>query len=565
MRTKSFMLIASILLVLSIPPTFYLLRRGFYEPHDLHHFADIYEMVRALASGQIPPRWGPDFSFNFGYPLFNFYYVLPFYLAALTFFISGSVITAFKSVFLVSIILSVFAMYFLLREFTSKWSSMVGSILFLYTPYRAVQIYVRGAMGEALALSLIPLVAWGIVRLVKNPKNLKLVTGVSLIVTLFILSHNYLWALTIPWLVLLPFIVVDIKRIKKSFIPLLGVVLLSLGISAYWWLPALMEQKLITPTTPFPLIDHFPFVRQLIIPSWGYGSSVWGPGDGMSFQIGVVNLGVFILFSLILIFKRNLLKDKKIFKISLWAFVGFLANFLLMNIRTYPLWRIIPFHDFIQFPWRLLIFTTFFTGCMSAILVEALGKKGKLAGSLIILGSIILTFNYFRPSKIYYTSDNDYLSRFFADRTLTGSKNTISQSYLEYSEDYLLLPKWTEKRPSGLPSEKIESDAADVINIQEINPIHWKADLITKNKIAKIKFNSYYFPGWYTRLDGRIIDTTFAEPNGQLEFEVPQGKHTVEIYWKETPLRKFADYLSVISLICALAIIWKNYKRNEAS
>jgi len=82
MRTKSFMLIASILLVLSIPPTFYLLRRGFYEPHDLHHFADIYEMVRALASGQIPPRWGPDFSFNFGYPLFNFYYVLPFYLAA---------------------------------------------------------------------------------------------------------------------------------------------------------------------------------------------------------------------------------------------------------------------------------------------------------------------------------------------------------------------------------------------------------------------------------------------------------------------------------------------------
>src|SRR3989344_2628506 len=80
-----------LLTVLSLPSVFYLLVPGFYEPHDLHHFADIYEMYRAFASGQIPPRLGPDFIFGYGYPLFNFYYVLPFYIGSLFF-------AAFKSI-----------------------------------------------------------------------------------------------------------------------------------------------------------------------------------------------------------------------------------------------------------------------------------------------------------------------------------------------------------------------------------------------------------------------------------------------------------------------------------
>src|SRR4030067_2553218 len=90
--------IVLILLVLSIPSFFILLKRGFYEPHDLHHIADIYEMFRAFQSGQIPPRLGPDFSFGFGYPLFNFYYVLPFYLGAMFFALLGSLTLSFKLV-----------------------------------------------------------------------------------------------------------------------------------------------------------------------------------------------------------------------------------------------------------------------------------------------------------------------------------------------------------------------------------------------------------------------------------------------------------------------------------
>ncbi len=48
----------------------FLLRSGFYTFSDEPHLANLYQMIRALGSGQFPPRWAPDMSFNFGYPIF---------------------------------------------------------------------------------------------------------------------------------------------------------------------------------------------------------------------------------------------------------------------------------------------------------------------------------------------------------------------------------------------------------------------------------------------------------------------------------------------------------------
>ena len=97
-----------ILLALCVPAIYFLLVPGFYEPHDTHHLADIYEMYRAFTSGQLPPRLGPDFIYGYGYPLFNFYYVLPFYLGAFFYAFLGSLTVSYKLVFLVSVVISVF-------------------------------------------------------------------------------------------------------------------------------------------------------------------------------------------------------------------------------------------------------------------------------------------------------------------------------------------------------------------------------------------------------------------------------------------------------------------------
>lgn len=550
-----------LLIAITIPAAFLLLTPGFYEPQDLHHLADIYQMIRAIGSGQLPPRLGPDYIFGYGYPLFNFYYPLPFYLGALFFFFVGSLTLSFKLVFITIILVSIIGMYLFLKEiFKKDWPAFVGSILFLYTPYRAVQIYVRGAMGEALALAVLPFFAWSIVRLLKKPNALNIaMTG--LIGSLFILSHNYFWAFAAPWLVAHFLVVRYSPKFFKNFVHeisyLTGLLfggLLVLALSAYWWLPALLEQKLVSSTTPFPLIDHFPFIKQLIIPSWGYGASLWGPDDGLSFQIGIVNLIVIAILLLFLIFRFKEIKSKKLLPLALWAMAGFFVNVFMMNVRFYPVWKILPFYNFVQFPWRLLSFTTFFTSISAGLIVAILSDRKKyVAGFSIIFFSILLTINYFKPSQKFFKEDNNYLHRFFANRTISGQSEGLSKEYLLYSEDYLQLPNWMEEKPKDLPVSKISSKDARIFNVTEINAVSWAAKIEAQDS-SKITFHSLYFPGWKAEVDGKEVNILPGKPNGKIEIFVERGEHNVKFFWQETNMRKFADMVSAGALLLVIAL-----------
>ncbi len=542
-----------LLILIAIPAMHFMLAPGFYEPQDLHHIADIYQMVRAFGSHQVVPRLGPDYIFGYGYPLFNFYYPLPFYIGALFFSLAGTLTESLKLVFVFGILTSVVGMYLFLREFFDEWASMAGTVLFLYTPYRAVQIYVRGAIGEALALCLLPLFLWAIIKVIKKSDMLS-VFVMGIVGAFFILSHNYFWFLSVPYIGTF-IIAAYLRRINlKILVRLLIGVLISFGISFYWWFPALFEQKLVSATTPFPLIDHFPFIKQLIEPFWGYGASLWGPSDGMSFQIGLVNWAILILLTLLLIFNFRKFSKKKILGVSLWVILGMIITVFMMNVRSFPIWRLIPFYNFVQFPWRLLIFTTFLTSFGGAIVVSYFSNRKKILvfGAISVL-SVGLTLNYFRPSHVVYTTDDFYLKRMFADRSVSGQTFGTSKEYLQYSEDYLQLTPYMEKKPTTLPQDKIVSKTASVSDIVQNSDISWSAKVGASQK-SEVTFYAMYFPGWRAILDGKETKT-FPGSNGEVQINVEKGDHEVTFEWYETNLRLFADVFSLGTLgVCLIAL-----------
>lgn len=527
-----------ILTLLTLPAVWQLIIAGHFQPHDLHHLADIYEMTRAF-SGQFPPRWTPDFTGGSGYPLFNFYYVLPFYLGSLFYVLLGSLTQSLMMVFLVCFIVSVWGMYRLLREFTGKWASVVGAIIFTYTPYRAVQIYVRGAVGEAMALALLPVVSYFLVKLVKNPNN-KNIGLASISLALFISTHNYMWFLSLPFVYILLLLLVNKKQLVQSIKSLVFASILGLGTVAYWVFPAIFELKHVPRLTPFLLEDHFPFMKQLVIPSWGYGASHWGPYDDLSFQIGLVNLVVISLLGIIFLFKFKNLKREHLV-LSIWIFVCFAISVLFMNIRTIDIWKLLPIYNFVQFPWRLLYLTTFFTSIAGALVIELMPKSinKKLAIILIFL-CLLLTRDYFKPSGRFYKTDKEYLNLFFNDPN--------------YSEDYLLLTQWTSERPTIFPKSKFEIQNGEVLDINEKTPINFiaKVKSIENNQVT---FNSYYFPGWYAKVDGRSVNLEPSKPLGQILIPVEAGEHTIEVYWAETPFRLAMDVVSLASIVIILYLV----------
>src|SRR3989344_2250042 len=550
-----------ILVLICLPAIYLLLRPGFYEPQDLHHIADIFQMYKAVVSGQLPPRLGPDYLWGFGYPLFNLYYVLPFYLGAVFYALTKSLTGSFEFVFVVAASLSIFGMYLFLREFFGKIASLTGSILYLYTPYRAVQIYVRGAMGEAFAMAIIPFVFWGVSKVVKTPSRVN-ISILALSLSALILSHNYLWLLTGPFLALFCLGLLYFKkdRLKKVKGIIAGVAL-GAGISSYWWLPAVKEFNLVSGVTPFILEDHFPFIKQLILPSWGYGASLPGPYDGTSFQIGMVNLAVVAsVLGLVVVRKKNLGEKGLILTLGI---LGFGVSALMMNIRTLPIWKLLPIYQFVQFPWRLLFLTTFFSAILGGYLVDAFSRKGVLlAGLGISIFRIFFTLGYFRPSGIVYKPDEFYLRRMFAVASEGEERKEATQDYINWSEDYLLLPPGVTK-PDGLFIPKIVGDEnATVINIEKINQVNYTTE-VEASLPAEIAFYSLYFPGWTSTVDGIPVAITQVMPFGHMKVSVPEGLHRVEFSWKETPLRKTADFISLISVGAVAAMLLVKGKRKD--
>ena len=503
-----------VILLLSIPAVWTLFVPGFFGASDDLHIAWLHQMDAVLKLGKFPPRFVPDLSFGFGYPLFNFVFPLPFYIGEIFHLLGLSFVDSIKTVFLISIPLSGYFMYKFLKEHTSFWLALAGAVIYIYTPYRATDIYIRGAIGEVFAFIFPPLIAFAITKITKE-KDWKWVSLLGISTAGLILSHNIMAYMFFPFLVILSLLIGF--KLKTFFGFVLGLL-----ISVYFWLPAIVESSLMKyGTGNFNYIDHFPTIKQLITPYFGYGASVPGPYDGMSFFMGAVNL-ILIVTAIIFLRKLN--------KVSLWELGIITISVFMMNFRSTLLWDNLPLIPYFQFPWRFLSLTTFAT----SILVITLDKfkYNKQIGIALIIGVVALNFSFFKPHDFLGRTDEYYLNRYIPNPT-------ASEEYLKTQEEYLRLPKETEKRPEA---------RSPYMGLDNSFVTDYKEETI-------FDYNKYYFPGWTVKIDGKKVEANVGKPYGQVQFNIPFGKHLVEVSFEETFFRKILNAISLLSLVFAITMI----------
>lgn len=551
---KGKFLLPFLILLLSLPAVFWLAAPGFWPASDDLHVGWLHQMDRAVASGQMPPRWAPDLSFGFGYPLFSLVYPLPFYIGEIFHLLGLSLVSSLKAVFFLSLPLSGLAMYLFARRHFGRLPAFVAAALYLWTPYRAVDIYVRGAVGEAFSFIFFPLVAFGFWQVVSKGRKRDFGLA-SLSLAGLVLSHNLAFLMMFPPLLAYGVLLAWIQKEKiASLVRLAGAVGLGLAASAYFWLPAAVERGLFVAATVFNYRDHFPFIYQLIIPAWGYGASVWGPGDGFSFQVGVVNL-IALAAAIILGFLlwRKLKAAESV--LFLWGGGTALVALFLMNIRSSFIWEAIPVLPFFQFPWRFLTVTTFATSFLAGLVVSTLPRKWTLGAFVVFfLASVVFVPFYFRPERMLPRDDTYFINRYIPTINPDGSRRTTaSDEYKLTQEEYLRLPKATLSRPEELASAKITSEEAEVSIISE-ELTSYEAEIKAEEK-AQVSINTYAYPGWQASLDGERIEVIPGEPYGQMMVRVPAGTHRLKVWFSETPFRLSADLVSLVALLFSLVLL----------
>lgn len=539
-----------IAIVLSLPAVWALLVPGFYGASDELHIAWLYEMFKTLGLGQMPVRFVPDLSFGFGYPLFNFVFPLPFYLGSLFHLLGFTLVDSIKLVFFASVPLSGYFMYKLLREYVDPALSVLGVLIYIYTPYRATDIYLRGAIGEIFSFVFLPLIILSFVKVITGRVNINYKwIGISAIsIAGLILSHNITSYMFLPFA--LAFCALRISKtglFKKNIFSTLASFILGLVISSFFWVPALTESELVKYSTTFDYWDHFPTLRQLITPYFGYGASVPGNYDMMSFFIGYANIAM-ILVSLavfLLFFRKIKNNDREVF---VWSFITVLVSVFLMNYRSGFVWKNFPFLPYFQFPWRFLTLISFATAFM---VVSLKFVNSKIVGLLLIF-LVFLSFPNFKPQDFLGREDGYYLAKYIPHPE-------VKKDYLTHSEEYLRLPVGATRRPNRLYPRFFSEDLVEVV-VFEKNSLEAGANVEAPDDTI-LSYNKYYFPGWVVKVDGHEVEAHPGMPFGQVSFRVPKGKHKVEVGFEETSFRKVVNLVSFIGLVTALGFCIK--KANE--
>jgi hypothetical protein len=334
---------------------------------------------------------------------------------------------------------------------------------------------------------------------------------------------------------------------KKS--PLLRVGLIfvfGLLISLYFWLPAISESTLMQiEYTQFGFVDHFPTLKQLITPHFGYGASVPGPYDGMSFYLGSANLLVLVFGGALFLLQRGKL-GKRTQILLIWALGMLGLAFFMMNHRSAFVWESVPLLGNFQFPWRFLTLTTFAT----PLFIIALEKSRlKILFIPLIILTIFSAVTYFRPEDFLGRTDTYYLERYIP-------YPVASAEYQKTSEDYFRLPRNTLVRPDrNYPRFYGNAQDVTINKLVESNSLDAWAQISVKEPTL-LNYNKYLFPGWKVYLDGQAVVPQAGAPFGQIQIPVQAGEHRVEVFFRETTLRKLLNLISLVFLIIVLVFIF---------
>src|SRR3989338_2001247 len=242
-KMKTNLVLILLVLFFSILISLPLLKSGLYEMHDDQHVARLYLFDKSVKEGQIPVRWVDELGFGFGYPLFVFYPPFVYMLGEIFHLLGFGFINSVKLVFFISIFGSGIAMFILVKELWGKLAGLTAALFYTFLPYRALDIYVRGALAESFSFVWLPLILWSFYKLsnLQEQSDYKLYRRKSANYTLLsatflallMITHNLIF---LPFMLILPIYLffLFLKTSEKklfAFNCLLSTVL-ALGLSA---------------------------------------------------------------------------------------------------------------------------------------------------------------------------------------------------------------------------------------------------------------------------------------------------------------------------------------------
>ncbi len=606
-----------IVLALSFIIVSRIFHHGFFAAHDDTQPTRIFEMTKSLKDGLFPVRWVSDLGFGYGYPIFNFYAPFPYYVGSLFNIIGFDAITSAKIMYGLAVIAAGVGMYLFIRSFLGELPAVAAAVIYLYFPYFAVNIFVRGAVGEYYAYAILPFIFLGLFKIYYQHKvvipsegmhqavrpeveesqttnlqnqhggmrslralslgrddKIKWIIFTPIALAALIISHN-LSAYMLGIILFFFFLgAIYFGKNKKSLIAKYSITLiLAFLLSAFYTIPAVFEINYTDVNSQvsgnFVYSNHFVCPMQWWDSAWGFGGSIKGCVDGISFRLGKTNI-IFAAIGIILgIFVRYTGQKRRYTFLFLFSVFFLFFSLFMMSEYSQVIWTILPKIEFLQFPWRFLNFAGLALSILIGFLVYFLnvistqnskipptiagaglqpgpehsiasyklapaGIAVALSTFIIIISTLYVNLKLFTPqnynnrASVYYTDKNQIT---FAISKITN----------EYMPEGFVRPTNSNQVPK-YPLKIIKGTGRIKIARNKTGTLH---AFIQINTDGEIHINKAYFPAWNLIIDAK--EHTLKKVSQGMILTLPSGNHAILLQLTQTPIENFANALTLIS------------------
>jgi hypothetical protein len=516
----------------------------------------VVEFHENFRNGIVAPVWAPDLGNGFGQPLFEFIPPLLHGIAELFYAAGASLADSLQFAVLALGLFAAFSMYAIGVRLGSRRAGMVMATAYLFCCYVQLDLYVRGSFQEFSGLAVLPFAVWAL-WLAMDTRKFAALALASVGIALLPLSHAAA-VIAIPALALLALLLAgrDWRGLLRAAAALIG----GFGLSAYFWAPALWERSSVQMESlregAFSYSAHFVYPMQLLYSPWGYGVSVAGPGDGMSFMLGPVHL-VLAAASLILAFRKGGIRTIP----GRFALAGALiagAGAMMSTALSEPLWRAMPSIQYLNYPWRFLGLSALGLSLVAGVWILSAASKGKarwIWPGTAILALALFGLPHTTPSQFLTFDDEFYTPGSIAAR---GINTTTHEEYQ---------PAWVKYRPPYDGTEIVPLTSVPGFRVQPLpgRTPEFRAYRVASPHPCALRVNTFYYPGWEISIDGVPAPFTIEEMWGRMLVDLPSGSCTLTLQLRNTTLRAATRWISLLVAVLLLAGTFLARRRSEGA
>lgn len=540
-----------------------------YSEDMLFHLARINGIYEGLRTGQFPVRINPTQLSGYGYITGTMYPQLFLYVpAALKFFHISSMLGVKLLIFGANLAVPVLSYAAVRGICRHDRTAFLAAVFYTLNPYRLINFYSRGALGEGFAMVFLPLIVWGTYEILwgRREKWWILTLGMTGALSAHLLSVELYAVLIFGEMILWACSGEhgdSLKRLLAMGKAAFGTVLLNL----YFLGPFLSFSRLHPACFSLvsredlyaldPVRAFEPFAK------WGNVFGTTGQQALMSVTLGgtvLIGIGLFLAFLLksgeqgpaeaVKTGKRCLVLGSLFFLLSLWIIPW---EQLMQNKWLYRTLGAL------QFPWRTFGVSAMLFSVVCAVAAACWEQTGGRTAhgwpEAVLLCALLLECGA-------YFGDIAHSAEMLTKPEAEASNYT---DYLYLCEDSLLLYYYTtdfchissdmEEHLSWLNAVNTgpgitcgEPEGVQWTNYRK-EGLHISADVVTEYD-CYAAFPLHYYPGYHVMVDGAEAEAYSLY--SLVACDLTQGAHHIEVNWETPRLFRVCDMVSFCTLVMLL-------------